>query len=319
MSLAFANAAVHLVLEHGPLTLVQLHELALAAGSTRARSSTSLRTSLAHDPRFVVRPDGTFDTAARLLRGATLVTRLRHPLPGGVLWVHRDLDPLLGLHRDHSLPLSTGGRLTLGASSAACWVGPAGWADAVGDAPVLALTWDGHAATVSGLSVTPDIDDERVRQVRLTLARHARSLPPQPYRYGVDARPTLTQVSLSALLEDPDLFTEPLPPLSELLPLPEDLRPQDAWGELRDGHGTPLELQLPLRVHDELGRRADLLGERLPDYAAMLLGAAADRLQLPPPRYYPEPYDQRWVEPSSWGADEGGTTGEVVLLRDRSR
>ena len=44
-------------------------------------------------------------------------------------------------------------------------------------------------------------------------------------------------------------------------------------------------MPLPLRVHEELARRADLLGERLPDYLTLLLGAAADRVQLPPPRY----------------------------------
>ncbi len=46
-----------------------------------------------------------------------------------------------------------------------------------------------------------------------------------------------------------------------------------------------VEVPLPLRVHEELGRRTDLLGELLPDYLALLLGAAADRVQLAPPTY----------------------------------
>jgi hypothetical protein len=86
-------------------------------------------------------------------------------------------------------------------------------------------------------------------------------------------------VVLSALLEDPQLFRSPLPPLSELLPLPEDLRPlwDDEPRRETEGYET-LQLAVPRRVHRELTRRADLLGDRLPDYAAMLLGAAADRL-----------------------------------------
>ncbi|HWH27761.1 MAG TPA: hypothetical protein VNU26_02160 [Mycobacteriales bacterium] len=53
-----------------------------------------------------------------------------------------------------------------------------------------------------------------------------------------------------------------------------------------------VEVPLSLRVHDELDRCVDLIGERLPDYLSLLLGAAADRVQLAPYRYEPyEPYD----------------------------
>jgi hypothetical protein len=59
-------------------------------------------------------------------------------------------------------------------------------------------------------------------------------------------------------------------------------------------------------VHEELARRADLLGEQLPDYLCLLLTAAADRVQLPAPRYdryvpYERPYDSDVVQLDRWG------------------
>jgi hypothetical protein len=110
-------------------------------------------------------------------------------------------------------------------------------------------------------------------------------------------------VVLSALVEDAGLFRHPLPPLTELLPLPEALRPQYEWASSSGTFqpGTVLQVPVPERVHRELTRRSDLLGERLPDYISMLLSAAADRL-LPPaapahpsyreyPEYPPYPAD----------------------------
>ena len=92
--------------------------------------------------------------------------------------------------------------------------------------------------------------------------------------------------------------------------MPEDLRPQDADAG-RDPHGLARIVEVPvsLRVHDELARRADLIGERLPDYLSLLLGAAADRVQMPPPRYeryeaYDGPFtseDGDVVRLDSWG------------------
>jgi hypothetical protein len=47
-----------------------------------------------------------------------------------------------------------------------------------------------------------------------------------------------------------------------------------------------------VRAHAEPARRADLIGERLPDDLSLLFNAAADRVRLAPPRYgRDEPYD----------------------------
>lgn len=303
MPSAFAALAAELILEHGPLPLEQLHAIALEREVTRARSSGSLRQSLSA-PAFILRPDGRYDTAARLLKEACFTTRLRRAPRDGVLWLSRDMDPLLALDTAN-LPLRSGGTISPGAGDMATWVGPAGWLPDVPAGELLALSWDGTALEVSPATSVPSADSDLVADVRKLLAAHASARHRDRWPY--DAAPSLTAVVLSALLEEPTLFSAPLPPLSELLPLPEDLRPLTDHlprTEL-DGYDV-LQLPLPRRVHRELQRRADLLGDHLPDYAAMLLGAAADRL-LPSerPRYeryspYDDAYDDNVVAPARW-------------------
>lgn len=281
-SKAFAAAACDFLLQHGPLSLEELHGLALEHGLTKSKTSTSLAHSLNGEP-YVRRPDGRYDTAARLLRGQVFTTRLRKGEHDGVLWTYRDLDPLAALPR---LPLAGGGELRRGASVVESWTGPAGWLPAVGTGELLALGWDGTALHLDVAHDVPGGDTERARDVREVLGRHARAQHRYPYSSSYEPRRSLTHVVLSALVEDPTLFSSPGLPLRELLPLPEDLRPQDAGGERDpDRTATIVEVPLPSRVHGELARRADLLGERLQDYLTLLLGAAADRVQLPPPRY----------------------------------
>jgi hypothetical protein len=171
---------------------------------------------------------------------------------------------------------------------------------------LLALHWDGEALAVNATDDVPAADSARVHDVRRFLAAHATARHHGTWPYS--SAPPLTAVVLSALVEDPALFRTPVPPLSELLPLPADLRPQDELPP-HGGLGSDQVLQVPLpeRVHRELARRADLLGDRLPDYAAMLLGAAADRI-LPRQRYGYESYDQygelpaydNVIQPARW-------------------
>lgn len=299
MTLTFASAAADLLLEHGPLSLSDLHALAVERGLSRSKTPSSLRSSLSGD-QYVVRPDGRFDTAARLLRGQLFTTRARATVCDDVLWTYRDLDPLVALPR---LPLATGGEMTRGASAVESWTGPVGWLPAVPAGELLALRWDGAALHVAVAQATVGGSSERAREVREVLGRHARGHRHRPWSY--EPRSSLTQTVLSALVEEPELFTTPLPPLRELLPLPEDLRPQDAGERDPERTATIVEVPVPLRTHEELARRADLLGERLPDYLCLLLTAAADRVQLPAPRLdryeaY-QPYDPEVVRLDRWG------------------
>src|SRR3954469_22068269 len=76
MPSALAVFAAELILEQGPLPLDQIHAVALEREITRSRTSSSLRQSLS-GPAFVLRPDGRYDTAARMLRGSCFTTRRR--------------------------------------------------------------------------------------------------------------------------------------------------------------------------------------------------------------------------------------------------
>ena len=286
MTRALTAAAPDLLLEHGPLTLAQLHVIALERDLARSRNADTLKYSVERAEGVVLRPDGRFDTAARLLRTQVFTTRPRAGEGAGVLWTYRDLDALAALR---TLPLATGGTLRRGDGDVESWTGPAGWLPETAPGQLLGLRWDGAALHVDAVDDVPAGDADVVRDVREVLARHARAVnrPAWPA-----LRPSLTRTVLSALVEDPQLFARPLPPLRELLPLPEDLRPQDgAPGRDSDRLARIVEVPIALRVHQELGRRADLLGELLPDYLSLLLSAAADRVQLPPPRYESyEPY-----------------------------
>lgn len=302
MTRAFASAASDFLLEHGPLTLAELHALAVEHGLSRAKSPSSLSASLSSSP-YVIRPDGRYDAAARLLRGQVFTTRPRS-VGDEVLWTHRDLDPLAALSLP-GLPLARGGEMKPGSSAVESWTGPPGWLPDVAPGELLGLRWDGATLHVEAVCDAVDGASERVRDVREVLGRHARARRRDSWSY--QPRPSLTQTVLSALVEEPALFSQPLPPLRELLPLPEDLRPQDA-GE-RDPRRTASIVEVPvsLSVHEELARRADLLGEQLPDYLCLLLTAAADRLQLPAPRYdryvpYERAYDDGdVVQLDRWG------------------
>ncbi|MFN2537750.1 MAG: hypothetical protein ABR549_06305 [Mycobacteriales bacterium] len=107
---------------------------------------------------------------------------------------------------------------------------------------------------------------------------------PRTLRTKYSVKPDVATVFLSALREAPDLFTVPQKPLSEIFPL-EGGRLHDTrfWEAHRDGRR--LTSHLPERVYDELARRSDLLGEHLVDHAAVLLGAALDRVVPPSDRY----------------------------------
>lgn len=309
MSRALVAAAPDLILEHGPLPLDRLHAFAVEHGWSKSRNASTLQPALDAAEHLVRRPDGRYDTAARLLAGQVFTTR---PRPGGrddVLWTYRDLDPLAALP---SLPLATGGCVRRGDGPVESWLGPAGWLPPLSAGQLVALRWDGRVLHVQALDAVPAGDSDAVRDVREVLGRHGRA----EHRYGWSSVPrtSLTRTVVSALVEEPQLFASPLPPLRELLPLPEDLRPSDVdLGRDPEVRARLVEVPLPHRVHDELSRRADLIGERLPDYLTLLLGAAADRVLLAAPHRYEryEPYDGPYLpEGGTWcGWSAGGVDG----------
>lgn len=274
MTRAFAAAAADMILEHGPLSLPDLHARARALGLTRSGYPESLRGSLRAGP-YVLRPDGRYDAAARLLRGQVFTTRPRPASRGDVLWTRRDLDPLRALAR---LPLVEGGDVRRGAGPTESWTGPVGWLPELAPGQLLGLRWDGAGLEVVALDDVPGLDTAVVRDTREVLSRHARgerTEPPWPDR--LEESSALCDAVIRALVEAPDLFTAPLPPLRDMLPLPAG--PQLVEDEPRRSTASHqrVTVTLPHGTHAQLERAARLLGDPLPDYLAALLTVAAGR------------------------------------------
>ncbi|MGI8536333.1 MAG: hypothetical protein ACR2K2_07485 [Mycobacteriales bacterium] len=314
-----AESLYDVLLRQGPCTEEELRQELVRTGRSTAKTTAGVKSALADHPYARPLPDGRWDTGARALAGAVLTTRPRSRLRDGVLWVHRDLEPFDALHGREGIRLAAGGVARRGSTRVPTIVGPDGWLPAVEPGQLLALTWDGKAMSVELATDVLTVDSDEVLAVRRLLRAHAEAVV-QPPPWQLSRPPSMSTTVLSALQEQPDLFGRPLPPLSELLPLPEHLLPE-GWVGDTPPDGVPLMLQLPQRVFHELERRSHLLGDRLPDYAGMLLGAAVDRV-LPPARdgdcgcrWGPAPsYGQTYgtdlldddedgvvVRPSTWG------------------
>jgi hypothetical protein len=270
------------LLRQGPCTEEELRQELVRTGRSTAKTTAGVKSALANHSYARPLPDGRWDTSARALTGAVLTTRPRSRLRDGVLWVHRDLEPFDALHGRDGIRLAAGGVARRGSTRVPTIVGPDGWLPPVEPGQLLALAWDGQLLSVSVATDVPTVDSDEVLAVRRLLRAHADSGMHRPEWQVLRPPPSMSTTVLSALQEQPELLCRPLPPLSELLPLPEHLMPQGWMGNL-SGDGMPLVLQLPHRILDELERRSYLLGDRLADYAGMLLGAAVDRV-LPPAR-----------------------------------
>jgi hypothetical protein len=290
----------HLLL-HGPCTVEEIHEALVAQAITTTKTATGVRNALT-GCRFAFRlPDERWDLTTRAMSGVILTVRPRSRLRDNVLWVHRDLEPFDGLLTGREVPLLTGGSARLGGGSEVrTLVGPDGWLPEIPLGGLIGLRWSGHALDVFGIEQPVPTDAAALAPVRDLLRRHAEALS-QPHR----TQPELAAVFISALREAPELFSQPLPPLSEILPLAERAFDDTSlWEAHRDGRR--LTLHLPHRVYDELSRRADLLGERVPDHAAVLLGAAVDRVQAlvrarQDPPYYGDRYrDEDVISALRW-------------------
>ncbi|MCW2669953.1 MAG: hypothetical protein JWO27_1850 [Frankiales bacterium] len=279
----------HLML-HGPCTVEEIHEALAAQAIMTTRTATGVRNALTGSPFAFRLPDERWDLTSRAMSGVILTVRPRSRLRDSVLWVHRDLEPFDGLLTGREVPLLSGGCARLGGGSEVrTLVGPDGWLPEIPPGGLVGLRWSGHALDVFPIEQPVPTDPAALAPVRDLLRRHSESLS-QPHR----VKPELAAVFLSALREAPELFSQPLPPLSEILPLPEHAFDDTAlWEAHRDGRR--LTLHLPPRVYDELSRRADLLGEQVPDHAAVLLGAAVDRVQaLVRARHDPPYYEDRY-------------------------
>jgi hypothetical protein len=297
------EAIYQFLLTRGPSTAEAIHTTLLAEGVTTYKTPTGVRNALSASALAFQRPDGTWDLTTRALAGVVLTVRLRSRLRDNVLWVHDDLEPFDGLLEGRRIPLASGGTAELGGGQIRTLLGPEGWLPDVPAGHLMALRWTGGALEVFPVELAPEAAD--VTDLRELLRRHANGLHTP---YGGTLR--LTTVLLSVLREAPDAFAQPRLPLSEILPWDSmEISDDSAWRADRDAQ--PLTLRLPRRVHDELARRAGLLGEHVADHAAVLLGAAVDRVRLT----VSDRYDQ-WQDWQSY--QEGPDEASVLPLRLQS-
>ena len=260
----------HLI-AHGPATAEEIHRALLDAGVTSGKTPSSIRTSLGSSRFAFQLPDQRWDLTTRALAGVVLTVRPRSRLRDNVLWVHRDLEPFDGLLTGDTIPLLSGGVARLGGGQIRTLIGPEGWLPDVPPGDLLGLRWTGRALDVFPVDQPVSTDLAPVRDL---LRRHLEGLA-KPY----GAHPEMATVFVSVLREAPQLFSTPQPPLSEIFSLSiAELSDASAWEAHTDGRR--LTLHLPERVYDELQRRAEMLGEHLADHAAVLLGAASDRVKV---------------------------------------
>ncbi len=287
--------------QHGPCSEAEIHQELVRTGRSTAKTTKSIVNTLLACGGTEKLPDGRWDVRSRRLVGAVLTTRPRSLLRDSRVWVHRDLEPFDLLHTPAGIPLTGGGFARRGSFEIATLVGPDGWLPDVARSELLAFSWDGTGLSVTALADVPTPNDPAVQEVLLLLRLHALA------QRGPQHAGHWTRVVLSALQENPHLLSLPLPPLTELLPLSNEMLSDPLLWE----HGTDgrrVTLTVPARVHEELERRAYLLGDNLPDYASMLLSAATDRLRPPASRYEygrydfydDEPYDSDVVSLADW-------------------
>jgi hypothetical protein len=282
------------LLTHGPSTPEEIHQALLEQTVTSAKTASGVRNALASYQLAFRMPDERWDLTTRVLTGVVLTVRPRSRLRDGILWIHKDLEPFDGLLSEGTIPLLSGGSAHLGGGGEIrTLLGPDGWLPAIAPGDLIGLRWTGYALDVFTVDQTVPTDDTAVALAREVLRQHAAGLP-TTYR----AKPQFGGIFISALREVPDLFSQPLPPLSELVPFDDrEFADSSVWEAHSDGRR--LTLHLPQRVYDELDRRATLLGEALPDHAAVLLGAAVDRARPLLGRVHE---DERYDEPD-WTRD----------------
>lgn len=269
--------------DHGPMSVDELYQAARAASVTTARTAGTVVQAMRERSGFVELPDGRYTVASRLLAGSVLTHRVRDSRPvRESLWAGRELAPLQALLTQlREVPTDTGGTITYSRYRPSVFDVPPGWLPDVSAGELVGLRWTGAQLQAARVHA----DELRAQEVRAVLVRHRQRLDQERrHAYGVtsfDRFGDVTEVALNALVEVPDLFAEPVPPLDELL----GRTPAECVRELHqclsesfepDPHGR-LSIDIPESLLNELSGRADRMGVPLGDYVTGLLAAEAWR------------------------------------------
>lgn len=261
--------------KHGPAPVETIYQAAHAAGVTVARTSSSVTQAMRDPGTFVRLPDGRYTCAQRLLVGATFTHRVSGDRAGDqYVWPGPELQPLRRLIKNlGEVPVEGGGTVQVDSYGPEIWKLPEGTLDGVPQGGLLAFTWTGTQLRAAALDTDIDRDDPRAVNVRAVLIRHRRRALEDRQRYGYrdwTTKDDIGRVVLSALAEAPNLLTEPVPPLDELL----GVSPAEAVDLLYESVSDVLERQHRLNV-----------GLDLPEPLYATLAARASRLDIAPEEF----------------------------------
>lgn len=284
MSKRIVSFCSDLIAASGPLPADDLGPRVRAAGLTKsANPVTTIRAALRQSPVMVHLPDGRFDSARRMLNGAALTHRVRYATKGRqVLFTGPELAVLdQVLVHEGSLALSAGGAVTSSHGEFGGWCGPPDWLPDVPADSLLAFRIRSGRLAVEPVAPEPSTSSDEVERLRIVLRRHLQS---DDRLQSWMSQQTLGRVMLRALAEVPDLLTEPLPPLDEVLQLG-----NEQWGRdwpvesiegRRDGRKVVLD-DVPATLVAALQRDACRLGVTAGELTVLLLSAATYRTELP--------------------------------------
>lgn len=260
---------------------------------------------------LVERPDGTVDHLGRLLDGCVFTQRVRGPLDGRRdLWATAALQPLLNLFVDGPLLADGGGEVRRSPFGQEALVGPDGWLPVADPYTLVGVRLLGGALRCE--PVDPDTlpslpDQQRVAEL---IAAHYRRERWWTGQDDVGALPgELVHAITLAKLEDPRLFSTPLPPLDELLHDPlEQAADRHHWRDFaatRQLGSVSFRLTgVPQSLHAELDGRAQRYGMALDQYVIAVLGHLAWRTPFAEDM---EPWEGWWPD----DGDPGTTTASA--------
>jgi hypothetical protein len=284
MSKRIVSFCSDLIAASGPLPADDLGQRVRAAGLTKsANPVTTIRAALRQSPVMVHLPDGRFDSAKRMLDGAALTHRVRYATRGRqVLFTGPELAVLdQVLVHEGSLALSAGGAVTSSLGEFGGWCGPPDWLPDVQADSLLAFRIRSGRLAVEPLAHEPSTSSGEIERLRIVLRRHLQS---DDRLEGWRSQQTLGRVMLRALAEAPDLLTEPLPPLDEVLQLGNERWGRDWPVESIDGRSDGRKVMLddiPAALVAALQRDACRLGVTVGELTVLLLSAATYRTELP--------------------------------------
>ena len=279
-----------LVVDHGPQAVDWLAARARKRLRDAPVDAASVLDALEISTMLVQRPDGTIDHILSLLDGNVLTHRVRARTAGRKdLWLGCGVQPLLNVAAFRAIELADGsGAVRRPQSGHEVLVGPPGWLPDIDRYRLIGLRITGGQLIVEQVSEDdlPQPEEQlRVRRMLSGIYQREKGYMPflDTYEDELIARPANLARAISlALLEDPDLFATPYPPLDELLhnPLHRDVD-LDHW---RDGAVSQQVASMgfwvdgiPEALHMELSHRARRYGMTDAQFIVALLSTLAWR------------------------------------------